>query len=129
MKKLLISGLLVTLLAGCGSFGALLDTNEYERYTIITYTAEQAVPYCGTDQVEPFIKQLQTETGFVELYTKHMPYNEDSHQIALILQSQATDLYAHYKKGMSTVYCQQKLGIIKQGSERAMEAVIQKRTN
>ena len=129
MKKLFFGGVVAVMLVGCTSFGAVKDATEYERYVIVTLVASQTIDYCGTPDAGSYIRQLQNEVNFLELYTKHIPNNKESHEIAAILQDQVGELVGRNAAGMSKMYCVQKLNIIRQGSERAMDAVIQKRAN
>jgi len=129
MKSTIIAIIVAGVLVGCAPFGAVKDTNEYERYVVVDLVATHAKEQCGTDAVGSYIKQLRNETEFLEIYTKHIPYNEESHKIASILHDQAVELDERSQKGMSDEYCKAKTEIIKQGAERAMEAVLTKRTN
>jgi hypothetical protein len=91
--------------------------------------ATHTVAHCGTESTAALVKQLVHETEFLEIYAKYIPNNDESHQIAVILHNEAVEFDDRAQQGMSEAYCKAKAGIIKQGTERAMEAVMKKRTN
>jgi hypothetical protein len=115
---------------GCATpFGAIKDNTEYQQFISIVYLSTEGVQYCGKPDAGEYINQLGATTRFLEIYTKYIPDNDDTHNIAVILKDQVVDLLTHQKQGMSEVYCKEKLYIITTEAERSLQAIAQKRTN
>lgn len=129
MNKMFIGSILTMVLSGCAPFGALKDNTEYQQFVSIVYISTEGAQYCGKPDVNEYINQLGATTGFLEVYTKYIPDNEETHNIAVILKGQAGDLMSHQKQGMSDFFCKEKLYIITTEAERSLKAITQKRTN
>jgi hypothetical protein len=115
---------------GCASpFGAIKDINEYQQFVSVAYISTEGGQYCGKPDASDYINQIVATTKFLEIYTKYIPDNDDTHNIAVILKDQAVDLLNHQKQGMSEVFCKEKLYIITTEAERSLQAIAQKRTN
>lgn len=124
MKFLLVLATAV-ILSGCSIFGARYDNNEYASFVHLRIIAASAMEYCGDPETLSYhIKKLDNRAEFLYHYTKHLPKNNDTFDIATILRSNVNELDEAYTDGTaSETYCRFKMELMIQHIDRALEAV------
>lgn len=123
--KILIVVTMTVALSGCGIFGARYDTNEYSTFVQLHTLAKDAQKSCGNpDELRPKISALVTRADFLHTYTRYLPDNEETFEIATILQANIHELEKAFTDGTkSETYCRVKLDILNVSLERALQAV------
>ena len=124
IRILLIATVLV-MLSGCGIFGAPFDNNEYAAYARLHAQTTIATEHCTNfDALRSDIDDMSEEVEFLHVYTKHLSYNDESYNIALLLRQNVKELKAAYTtQNKSKTYCIYKLKLLSQQIDRALEAV------
>ena len=126
MKNVIASFLLSTLLVGCAT--AKFDSNEYDSFSQVEALSRVAVEHCNNFEMESvFVEALRIDMEHLVSYTKYLPHDKDTHNIAIVLKDQMVEMEKRYKADTpSEYYCQSKLKIFNDGVNRAMKAMIKK---
>jgi len=122
--------LLIVIISGCASqIGATYDQNEYGSLVRLEVLSRMGMELCDfPDKVKSQVTTIREETEYLFIYTKHLPNNEDLHQIAIRLGTQAGMMEIRYAfKPPSVGYCKAKLLILNRGVTRALKAAANKR--
>jgi hypothetical protein len=116
------------LLSGCSLFGAKFDNNEYASFIRLETQTLATINKCDTpDDVRASLNSMVNEVGFLYTYTKHLPKNEETHQIVKVLQANIDEMKSRYdKSNPSTAYCKIKLTTLSKSTERALKAITSK---
>lgn len=124
MKNLIILSAIL-LLSGCTLFGAKFDNNEMASVARIAVESKLAAETCSdTLSTVRAIRSLKKEAMFFETYTKHLPDNNESHKIAIIINETILEMEERYKTSDPSIgYCKIKLLIIKKQAIRTLESV------
>ena len=133
MKKLILA-FTVVLLTGCGVTGLInssdFDNTEYEGFVTVLTLAEHAKEFCGGDkgQVLRRVYLMDGQADLLENYTEHRINNEDTHEIATIIQETVDEMVDRYNSGnpVSKAYCGIKLDNIIDQAKIGAEAVQKK---
>ena len=123
MRILIIT--LALFLSSC-TFLAKYDNNEYASFAHIAVMSETASAYCGDPLfLTKGLQDIQLESHFLKIYTKYLPNNDDTHNIAAIIDTTVNEMVTRYNgEGTpSQTYCKAKLKIIQLEAHRALEAV------
>jgi len=124
MKFLLVIATAIAI-SGCSIFGARFDSNEYASFVHLHTEAAVAIDNCNNpDALRANIDSMVEEITFLYTYTKHLPNNSNTFNIATILRANINELDQAYTDGTkSETYCHFKLKLMTQHLDRALEAV------
>ncbi len=115
---------------GCSTFGAYFDNNEYAALAQMETTIESMHDNCGRpDKVIAGIGLLQYEANYLYVYSSHLKYNTEMHDIAGRIREQVTELSKRYNDGKipSEAYCSLKLNMLGNIINVTMDAVATQR--
>lgn len=129
MNKLLLPIIVTFLLSACSAFPQKFDNKEYSMLVNFVVSTEQLRKNCQGDGevVKGLLPGLQRDARVIELYTQHIPRNEEVHNVAKILKGDVDEFVKRYNnKPHSKAYCEVKSDLIVKKAERILEAVSKK---
>lgn len=127
--RIIVTILVVSFLQGCMLVDAFLmtkyDPNEYNIITEIRAKSKLFLEDCANkDQAKLNANELALLTDKFEIYSQHIPRNENGYNAAKALNEMAQQLNNRYKAGqVSLTYCKVKYKHIKEESEKIQHVI------
>lgn len=124
MKNILLAISACTLLSSC--IVARYDNNEYEalvKTKVLVDKAQEQCPYIS----ERLLDRLEERADVFKVYTKYRAFNEQTHDIAVVIADNIDQLAVRAKEGnISTTYCITKTDLIKLMAEDTLTTLDKK---
>lgn len=129
MKKILIALFLALTLSSCAldslSPPPKFDSNEYSAFVKFEIYTEVVKADCdSSDRVRGDFKTLLMESLYLKQYTKYLPNNKESAEIAEIIFRDVVEMVKRYEReeDPSKAYCEGKMTLLQDAITRALRA-------
>ena len=126
MKNAILISIFVVFITGCTSLlPADYDNNEYAGFAQLEALARTAYPVCNDpDKVRPIVGEMKAAAEYLYTYTRYLPGNEETNEVADIIRENITEMRNRYnKQNPSKTYCELKLRTLVASTQRALIAV------
>jgi len=129
MKKIILVMIMVISFTGCVTNAPQYDNNEYAsvvKMKILTLDMNKSC--LSSDAVNSQLPSLKREVLYFNIYSKHLPDNNNVYEISGILTKIITEMDNKYtdNEKVSNAYCQHKTGLLLKGIDRTLDAVANK---
>jgi hypothetical protein len=120
MKKLIPIAAL--LLASCVNLN--YDAGEYDRFVTINIAASKALSSCGTDEITPYITQMEAVAEHQKVYAEYRKARPEIAEASSSMYNMIRRFSSMYKDGTpSDIYCRLKLANINISSARMLSTL------
>lgn len=127
MKKFLTITMVaaVIFISGCSLTPSRYDTNEYASLVRVEVMAREGKEICSdSNAVRSHLDKMKRESEFLFTFTRYLPNNSLTHQIAFELRANIIKMNTRYQAtDPSVAYCKGKFLIMTKQAQRALESV------